>query len=86
MLVYYGNISAVYLSSNPVRHQRTKHMETDIHFIRDKFALGHVRVLHVPSGHQFVDIFTKGLPSALFRNFVSSLNVCMAPVLTVVGC
>ncbi|GJX61574.1 ribonuclease H-like domain-containing protein [Tanacetum coccineum] len=36
---------------------------------------GHVRVLHVPSRFQYADIFTKGLPSALFEDFRSSLSV-----------
>nr|GEU49965.1 hypothetical protein [Tanacetum cinerariifolium] len=48
-LVYYDNVSAVYMSANPVQHQRTKHIEIDTHFVRDKVAAGHVRVLHVPS-------------------------------------
>ncbi|GJS01308.1 ribonuclease H-like domain-containing protein [Tanacetum coccineum] len=48
-LVYCDNSSAVYMSANPVQHQRTKHIEIDIHFVRDKVAAGHVRVLHVPS-------------------------------------
>ncbi|GKA22750.1 ribonuclease H-like domain-containing protein, partial [Tanacetum coccineum] len=47
--VYYDNVSAVYMSANPVQHQRTKHIEIDIHFVRDFVALGQVRVLHVPS-------------------------------------
>ncbi|GJW49978.1 ribonuclease H-like domain-containing protein [Tanacetum coccineum] len=34
-LVYCDNVSAVYLSSNPVQHQRTKYIEMDIHFVRD---------------------------------------------------
>ncbi|GJY64765.1 ribonuclease H-like domain-containing protein, partial [Tanacetum coccineum] len=34
-LVYYDNITAVYLSFNPVQHQRTNHIEIDIHFVRD---------------------------------------------------
>ncbi|GKG08921.1 ribonuclease H-like domain-containing protein [Tanacetum coccineum] len=42
MLVYCDNVSVVYLSSNPVKHQRTKHIEIDIHFVRDLVALGHV--------------------------------------------
>nr|GFA87079.1 ribonuclease H-like domain-containing protein [Tanacetum cinerariifolium] len=33
MLVYCDNVSVVYLSSNPVQHQRTKHIEIDIHFV-----------------------------------------------------
>ncbi|GKE27979.1 ribonuclease H-like domain-containing protein [Tanacetum coccineum] len=47
-LVYCDNVSAVYMSANPVQHQLTKHIEIDIHFVRDKVAAGHVRVLHVP--------------------------------------
>ncbi|GKD24565.1 ribonuclease H-like domain-containing protein [Tanacetum coccineum] len=47
-LVYCDNVSAVYLTANPVQHQRTKHIEIDIHFVCDMVALGHVRVLHVP--------------------------------------
>nr|ABA96051.1 retrotransposon protein, putative, unclassified [Oryza sativa Japonica Group] len=48
-LVYCDNVSAVYLSSNPVQHQRTKHVEIDLHFVRDRVAAGSVRVLHVPT-------------------------------------
>nr|GEW88399.1 ribonuclease H-like domain-containing protein [Tanacetum cinerariifolium] len=48
-IVYCDNVSAVYLSSNPVQHQRTKHIEIDIHFVWDLVATGQVHVLHVPS-------------------------------------
>ncbi|GJZ14826.1 ribonuclease H-like domain-containing protein [Tanacetum coccineum] len=58
-LVYCDNVSAVYLSSNPVQHQRTKHIEIDIHFVRDFVAAGQVQVLHVPSCYQYAYIFTK---------------------------
>ncbi|VFQ60445.1 unnamed protein product [Cuscuta campestris] len=61
------------------QHQRTKHVEVDIHFVRDKVALGHIRVLHVPSSSQYADIFTKGLPSLLFLEFKSSLGVQPPP-------
>jgi hypothetical protein len=68
----------VYLSANPVHHRRTKHIELDIHFVREKVALGAVRV-HVPSTSQYADIFTKGLPTILFREFRSSLHVDALP-------
>ncbi|GJY58769.1 ribonuclease H-like domain-containing protein, partial [Tanacetum coccineum] len=32
-LVYFDNVSAIYLTTNPVQHQRTKHIEIDIHFV-----------------------------------------------------
>nr|GEY60432.1 ribonuclease H-like domain-containing protein [Tanacetum cinerariifolium] len=68
-LVYCDNISAVYLSYNPLQHQRTKHIEIDIHFVRDLVATGHVRVFHVTFRYQYADIFIKGLPSAYSRSF-----------------
>jgi hypothetical protein len=42
-------VSAIYMSTNPVQHRRTKHIEIDIHFVREKVSLGEVRVLHVPT-------------------------------------
>ena len=74
-LVYCDNVSAVYLSTNPVQHQRTKHVEINLHFVHDRVAIGDVRALHVPTTSQFADIFTKGLPSSTFSGFRSSLNV-----------
>nr|GEU84414.1 hypothetical protein [Tanacetum cinerariifolium] len=59
-LDYCDNLNAVHMSANLVQHQRTKHIDIDIYFVRDKVAAGHVRVLHVPSRFQYADIFTKG--------------------------
>ena len=81
-LIYCDNVSAIYLSGNPVQHQRTKHIEMDIHFVREKVQRGEVRVLHVPSRHQIADIFTKGLPRVLFDDFRDSLTVHKPPVST----
>jgi hypothetical protein len=75
-LVYCDNINAVYLSTNPIQHQRTKHVEIDLHFVREKIAKGQVRVLHIPTTSQFANIFTKGLLSLVFNEFRSSLNIC----------
>ena len=75
-LVYCDNISVVYMTSNSVQHQCTKHIEIDLHFVRERVAVGDLRVLHVPTSSQYADIFTKGLPSSLFTEFRSSLNVC----------
>jgi hypothetical protein len=81
-VVYCDNVSAVYMTANPVHHRHTKHIEIDIHFIREKVALGQVRVLHVPSAHQFADIMTKGHPVQLFTEFRSSLCVRTPPAAT----
>jgi hypothetical protein len=61
----------------PRQHQRTKHVEIDLHFVRERVAVRDVRVLHDPMISQFADIFTKGLPSSVFsEEFRFSLNIC----------
>lgn len=85
-VAFCDNISSVYMSKNPVHHRRTKHIELDIHFVREKVAIGELRVTHVPSARQLADVFTKGLPSALFFDFRDSLSVTTGDVDTAGGC
>ena len=85
-LVYYDNASAIYLSTNLVQHQRTKHIEMDIHFVREKVARGEVQVLHVSSRYHIAYIFTKGIPLVLFEDFRNTLSVQQPPALTVGVC
>jgi hypothetical protein len=59
-------------------------VEIDLHFVRERVAIGAVRVLHVPTTLQFADVFTKGLPS-VFADFRSSLNVRSSNVPTARG-
>jgi hypothetical protein len=75
MVVYCDNMSVVCLSTNLVQHQHTKHVEIDLHFVRERVAASVVRVLHVPTTSQLVDIFTKGMPSSVFLEFRSGINV-----------
>jgi hypothetical protein len=74
-VAYCDNISSVYMARKPAHHRCTKHIEIDIHFVREKVAIGELRVLQIPSSQQFADIFTKGLPAALFEDFRCSLCV-----------
>jgi hypothetical protein len=68
-LVYYDNVSVVYLSTNLVQHQRTKHVEIDLHFIRESVATGDFRIFSVPIMSHFTGIFTKGMLSSVFTEF-----------------
>lgn len=78
-LVHWDNGSFIYLSGNPMQLQRTKHIKMNIHFFREKVALGQTQVFYVSSLHQIVYIFTKGLPQVPFDNFHASLNVREPP-------
>jgi hypothetical protein len=68
-LIYCDNVSAVYLSTNPIQHQRIKHVKIDLHFVQEHVVIGDVHVLHVPATSQFADIFTNGLPTSLSSKF-----------------
>lgn len=68
-MVYCDNDSVVYLSSNPIQHRRTKHIEIDIQFVREKISLSQVRVLHVTSSLQFVH-HDEGAPDTIIIGFL----------------
>jgi histone deacetylase 1/2 len=69
------NMGAKYLSSNPVFHARTKHIEVDYHFVRERVTRNLLKIDFVPTGDQVADGFTKALPVRQLENFKYNLNL-----------
>ncbi|KAH9762165.1 hypothetical protein KPL70_000710 [Citrus sinensis] len=73
--IFCDNQSAIQLIKNQVYHERTKHIDVKLHFIRDEVAKGSVAVIKIPTDINPADMLTKVLPTAKFNFCVDLISV-----------
>ncbi|XP_028079137.1 uncharacterized protein LOC114280929 [Camellia sinensis] len=72
-LLWCDNISTMSLASNPIFHSRSKHIEIDCHFIRERVAFMKIDLRYIPTTDQLTGLFTKALTSSRFHYLTNKL-------------
>ena len=73
MRLYYDNKSTINMAHNPLQHDRTRHVEIDRHFIKEKISSGVICTPFVKTGDQLVDR-TKGVGNRQFHFVLGKLG------------
>lgn len=73
--LYCDNKAAISIAHNPVQYDRTKHVEIDRHFIKEKIEAGAICTPFVPTLQQIADILTKGLFRPNYEFLISKLGM-----------
>ncbi|CAL2249093.1 unnamed protein product [Prunus armeniaca] len=71
----YDNKSAIDIAHNPVQHDRTKHVEVDRHFIKEKIEKKIIRLPFVKSEDQLADILTKVVCGKVFQDALTKFGI-----------
>ena len=73
--IHYDNKATISIAHNPIQHDKTKHVEMNQHFIKEKIEVRKVTTPFVTTGKQLADVLTKGLSSTTFDFTVSKLGM-----------
>jgi hypothetical protein len=74
-LIKMDNMSAMALSKNPVLHDRSKHIDTKFHFIRECVEKGEIALSFASTQDQLADLFTKSLGNTRFQELRRRIGV-----------
>jgi hypothetical protein len=74
-IIYSDNQSAIKLTENPLFHDQSKHIEIQVHFVREQVVAGEVQMLYCPTSDMAADILTKSLPKSKHYHCVHLLGL-----------
>lgn len=74
--VHHDSLNAIYLSKNPVHHDKTKHIDIKLHLIRNEVSKGVIRMVKVHTDSNPTDMLTKVVPTAKFKIHLDKAGLC----------
>ena len=73
MKVFCDNLTTIKIAKNLIHHDRTKHVEVDKHFIKEKIDNGQICMKYIPTDEQIADVLTKELSKKQFEKLTGKL-------------
>ena len=76
VVVHCDSQSAICLSKNQVHHEKTKHIDIKLHFVRLEVSKGVVKLLKIHTDDNLADMLTKAVPAAKLELCMNSAGIC----------
>jgi len=74
-VIYCDNQATIQIAANPSHHEHTKHMDIDLHFVREHVEKGTIKLNHIRKHHQLANCFIKSLPITSFLSILSKMGI-----------